>query len=213
MRKHLSRSTCIHRWEKKLQRLFSHDFLPDGCLGKSKENLANKKQAFVSHLNQSIPWTREILKQNKDIPKKHVRDSHRENQTNAIFGALLFKLFCKDSSFCQTHKIWSAAKGGLRDGGLRKSEDIWGKRPFSSVFWIPQVLFAPSGKGRKRQKKGEKGRKRAKKADFGRFPGRAARHPLNPHLLHPHLRQPKRSLQKEQKVGPKTRKIHEKRNF
>ena len=38
--------------------------------------------------------------------------------------------------------------------------------------------------------KGEKGRKRAKKADFGRFPGRVARHPLNPHLLHPHLRQP-----------------------
>ena len=35
---------------------------------------------------------------------------------------------------------------------------------------------------------GEKGRKRAKKADFGRFPGREARHPLNPHLLHPHLR-------------------------
>ena len=38
--------------------------------------------------------------------------------------------------------------------------------------------------------KGEKGRKRAKKADFARFPGRAARHPLSPHLLHPHLRQP-----------------------
>ena len=29
-----------------------------------------------------------------------------------------------------------------------------------------------------------------KKANFGRFPGRAARHPLSPHLLHPHLRQP-----------------------
>ena len=43
-------------------------------------------------------------------------------------------------------------------GGLSKSEDIWGKRPFSSVFWISQVLFVPSGKGRKRQKKGEKGR-------------------------------------------------------
>ena len=43
------------------------------------------------------------------------------------------------------------------------------------------MLFAPSGKGRKRQKKG----------DFGRFPGREARHPLNPHLSHPHLRQPK----------------------
>ena len=40
------------------------------------------------------------------------------------------------------------------------------------------MLFRPSGKGRK-------GRKRAKKADFGRFPERAARHPLNPHLLHP----------------------------
>ena len=53
---------------------------------------------------------------------------------------------------------WGAANGGLRDGGLRKSEDIWGKRPFSSVFWIFQVLFTPSGKGRKRQKKGEKGR-------------------------------------------------------
>ena len=53
---------------------------------------------------------------------------------------------------------WGAANGGLRDGGLRKSEDIWGKRPFSSVFWIFQVLFGPSGKGRKRQKKGEKGR-------------------------------------------------------
>ena len=36
----------------------------------------------------------------------------------------------------------------------------------------------------------ENGRKRAKKADFGRFSGRAGRHPLSPHLLHSHLRQP-----------------------
>ena len=76
------------------------------------------------------------------------------------------------------HPPWSAANGGLRDGGLSKSEDIWGKRPFSSVFSIFQVLFGPSGKGWKRQKKG----------DFGRFPGRDARRPSNPHLLHPHLR-------------------------
>ena len=34
--------------------------------------------------------------------------------------------------------------------------------------------------------------KRARKADFGPFPGRAARHPSSPHLLHPHLRQPKK---------------------
>ena len=47
-----------------------------------------------------------------------------------------------------------AANGGLRDGGLSKSEDIRGKRPFSCVFWIFQVLFRPSGKGRKRPKKG-----------------------------------------------------------
>ena len=39
--------------------------------------------------------------------------------------------------------FWSARDGGLRDGGLSKCKDIWGKRPFSSVFWISQVLFAP----------------------------------------------------------------------
>ena len=74
---------------------------------------------------------------------------------------------------------WGAANGGLRDGGLSKSEENGGKRPSSSVFWISQVLLVPSGN-----------KKRQKKADFGRFPGRAARHPLSPHLLHPHLRQP-----------------------
>ena len=67
-------------------------------------------------------------------------------------------------------KIWSAANGGLRDGGLSKSEDIWGKRPFSSVFWIFQVLFAPSGKGRKRQEKGEKGRFRPISGEGGQTP-------------------------------------------
>ena len=45
--------------------------------------------------------------------------------------------------------------------------------------------------------KGGKGRKGAKRADFGRFPGRAPRHPLNPHLLHPHLRQPKTPVKKQ----------------
>ena len=60
---------------------------------------------------------------------------------------------------------WIAANGGLRDEGLRKSKDIcqWGKRPFSSVFWIFQVLLAPSGKGRK---KAEKGRFWPISADF-----------------------------------------------
>ena len=66
-------------------------------------------------------------------------------------------LFFVDGAHKHTES-WSAANGGLRDGGVSKSEDIRGKRPFSSVFWISQVLFAPSGKGRKRQKKGEKRR-------------------------------------------------------
>ena len=77
--------------------------------------------------------------------------------------------------FGATAFLWAA---GLRDGGLRKSEDIRKKGPFPPFF---QVLSGASAKG-------GKGRKRAKKADFGRFPGNAARHPLSPHLLHPHLR-------------------------
>ena len=74
--------------------------------------------------------------------------------------------------------VWSAANGGLRDGGLRKSEDIWRKRPFSSVFWIFQVLCAPSGKGRKRQKKGEKGR-------FRPISGKGGQTPLKPPFVTP----------------------------
>ena len=61
-------------------------------------------------------------------------------------------------------------KWGFKRWGLRKSEDIWGKRPFSSVFWIFQVLIGPSGKGRKRQKKGEKGRFRLISRKGGQTP-------------------------------------------
>ena len=74
---------------------------------------------------------------------------------------------------------WCRKWGFKTWGGWRKSGDIWGKRLVSSVFWISQVLFGPSERG------GRKDRKRAKKAYFGRFPGREARHPLNPHFLHP----------------------------
>ena len=72
-------------------------------------------------------------------------------------------------------QFWSAANGGLRY--------IWGKGLFPPSSGFLMSSSHPL-------EKGEKGRKRAKKADFGRFPGRAARHPLSPHLLHPHLRQP-----------------------
>ena len=38
---------------------------------------------------------------------------------------------------------WSAANGGLGDGDLRKNPRISeGKRPFSCVFWIFEVLVA-----------------------------------------------------------------------
>ena len=61
--------------------------------------------------------------------------------------------------------FWGAANRGLRDGGLRKSEDIRGTRPFSSdILWIFQMLFRSSGKGRRKGR--EKGRKRPISADF-----------------------------------------------
>ena len=47
------------------------------------------------------------------------------------------------------------------------------------------MLFGPSWKGWKRQKK------RRQRPIFGRFSGREGRDPLSPRLLHPHLRQPK----------------------
>ena len=74
--------------------------------------------------------------------------------------------------------------------------------------------------------KGEKGRKRAKKADFGRFPGQEARHPLNPHLLHPHLRHSNSGIPHEplqdlsmaggtarQELALRVEKIHKKEDF
>ena len=54
---------------------------------------------------------------------------------------------------------------------------------FPSVFWISQLLFAPSGQGQKR------------------FPGRAVRH-LSPHLLHPHVRQPNTMFVRNGAVTP-----------
>ena len=67
--------------------------------------------------------------------------------------------------------------GGLRDGGLSKFADICGKRPL-----CPALLDFP-GTLRALWKR-TRGRKRAKKGRKGRLPGRAARHPLNPHLCY-----------------------------
>ena len=98
---------------------------------------------------------------------------------NPNFPKLLRKLLGKlPGKLGVPGELWSAANGGLRDGGLSKSQDIWGKRPFSSVFWICQVHFAPSGKGRKRQEKGEKGR-------FRPISGKGGQTPLKPPFVTP----------------------------
>ena len=79
-------------------------------------------------------------------------------------------------------------KWGFKRWGFKQ---IWGHLRKKAFFLrYPQFPRSSSHPPEKR-KKVEKGRK---KADFGRFPGRAARYPLNPHLLHPHLRQPKKPL-------------------
>ena len=72
-------------------------------------------------------------------------------------------------------------KWGFKRWGFKEIRGYLRKKAFFLRFLdFPGALQAL----RKRAKKAEK-------ADFGRFPGRAARHCLNPHLLHPHLRQPK----------------------
>ena len=76
--------------------------------------------------------------------------------------------------------------GFKRYGGLSASEDIRVQRPFPP-FSDSQCLDFP-GALRTLWKRAEKGWKRP---ILARFPGRAARHPSSPHLLHPHLRQPK----------------------
>ena len=77
-------------------------------------------------------------------------------------------------------------KWGFKRWGFKEIRGYLRKRAFFLRFLdFPGALRTL----RKRAKRAEKGRK---KADFGRFPGRAARHPLSPHLLHPHLRQPKK---------------------
>ena len=89
------------------------------------------------------------------------------------------KAHSKNSDFGLECRKW-----GFKIWGFKQIQGYLRKKAFFLRF-----LDFP-GAVRALRKKGEKGRKRAKKTDFGRFPGRAARHPLSPHLLHPDLRQP-----------------------
>ena len=76
-------------------------------------------------------------------------------------------------------------KWGFKRWGFKEIRGYLRKKAFFLRFLdFPGALRTL----RKRAKKAEKGRKRP---ISGRFLGRAARHPLNPHLLHPHLWRPK----------------------
>ena len=57
--------------------------------------------------------------------------------------------------------------------GVEANLSISEEKGLSSVFWISQVLFAPSRKGRKRQKNGERGR-------FGAIFKKGGQTPLKP---------------------------------
>ena len=73
---------------------------------------------------------------------------------------------------------------GFKRWGFKQIPGYLRKNAFFLRFLDFPGALRPLRKRAKKAEKGEKGR-------FGRFPGRAATHPLSPHLLHPHLRQPK----------------------
>ena len=92
--------------------------------------------------------------------------------------------------FCEWRFGLECRKWGFKRWGFKQIRGYLRKK----AFFLRFLDF--SGAVRALRKKAEKGRKRAKKADFGRFPGQEARHPLNPHLLHPHLRHSNRGAKK-----------------
>ena len=125
---------------------------------------------------RSLPIKTRVLRQS--APENSPENSAK-SLSQKFFGVPFLSLKRgRSDHLLEIPENWGAANGGLRDGGLRKSEDIWGKRPFSSVFWIFQVLFRPSGKGRKRQKKGKKGR-------FRPISGKGGQTPLKPPFVTP----------------------------
>ena len=84
----------------------------------------------------------------------------------------------------QTVTLLGCRKWGFKRWRFKEIRGYLRKKAFFLRFLdFPGALRAL----RKRAKKAEKGRKRPILADFQEG---AARHPLNPHMLHPHLRQP-----------------------
>ena len=113
---------------------------------------------LLCNIDFPLDWNRKTqslpLRNSSEQARKQLQKSIRRTQEKKLF-------------------FWSVAMGFKR-WGLSKSEDMWRKRPVSSVFWL----------SRQRQKKGAKGR-------FRPISRKGDQTPLSPHLLHPHLRQPK----------------------
>ena len=84
-------------------------------------------------------------------------------------------------------KILECRKWRFKRWGFKQ---IWGHLRKEAFFL--RFLDFPGALSTLRKCKRD--RKRAKKDDFGRFPGRAARYPLSPHLLHPICSSPKTTI-------------------
>ena len=92
-------------------------------------------------------------------PKK--RRKWQKSRETALFSAnprFLGKKPGKGDQGCLECRKW-----GFKRWGLKQIRGYLKKKAFSCVFWIFQVLYGPSGKGRKGA---EKGRKRPISADF-----------------------------------------------
>ena len=109
-----------------------------------------------------------------------LRPSNRNSRGNPSFCLMLM------STKLWTNILWTNWRSLLSEE-QNPAEEIHPKQleccklKWGFKRWGFKQIWGYLGKrqGRKRQKKGKK----------GRFPGRAARHPLSPHLLHPHWRQ------------------------
>ena len=103
-------------------------------------------------------------------------------------STILFKIM----TFKLKNNYWAAANGGVTNGGLRgvwpPVLEIWAEIGLFRSVLLPFSSPFPEGP----EEHLENPAKRSEKSLFRlRYPGRFARHPLNPHLLNPHLRHSK----------------------
>ena len=141
---------------------------------------ARVHQAHHKNILPNVSWLADIYPAAKRVRQKE-------------FGKKVTKKVTEASERCPKsgrksppNEKLECLNGGLRDGGSKQIQGCLRKKAFSWVFRISQVLFGSSGKGRKRQKKGDKGRYRPISRKGGQTP-------LKPPFVRPHLRMPKES--------------------